>query len=135
MEIKDKEGQVRIKFSDFKKQYGDDEPVFIDLFVEIKMKNAIAKEAITIEFSDFYEFVKNLKQLDETLKQTFFFQHIDEQLQIKFEPQITGNISVSGFLNDKQYVNTLNFSFEMPPTEISYLIGHCEKIIDDLECR
>jgi len=42
------------------------------------MKNAIAKEAITIEFSDFYEFVKNLKQLDETLKQTFFFQHIDE---------------------------------------------------------
>ncbi len=43
MEIKDKEGQVRIKFSDFKKQYGDDEPVFIDLFVEIKMKNAIAK--------------------------------------------------------------------------------------------
>lgn len=34
MEIKDKEGQVRIKFSDFKKQYGDDEPVFIDLFVE-----------------------------------------------------------------------------------------------------
>ncbi len=135
MEIKDKEGQVRIKFSDFKKQYGDDEPVFIDLFVEIKMKNAIAKEAITIEFSDFYEFVKNLKQLDETLKQTFFFQHIDEQLQIKFEPQITGNISVSGFLNDKQYVNTLNFSFEMPPTEISYLIGQCEKIIDDLECR
>ncbi len=135
MEIKDKEGQVRIKFSDFKKQYGDDEPVFIDLFVEIKMKNAIAKETITIEFSDFYEFVKNLKQLDETLKQTFFFQHIDEQLQIKFEPQITGNISVSGFLNDKQYVNTLNFSFEMSPTEISYLIGQCEKIIDDLECR
>ena len=112
MEIKDKEGQVRIKLSDFKKQYGDGEPVFIDLFVEIKMKNAIAKETITIEFSDFYEFVKNLKQLDETLKQTFFFQHIDEQLQIKFEPQITGNISVSGFLNDKQYVNTLNFSFK-----------------------
>jgi len=56
-------------------------------------------------------------------------------LQIKFEPQIKGNISVSGFLNDKQYVNTLNFSFEMPPTEISYLIGQCEKIIDDLEYR
>ena len=132
MEIKDNKGQVRIKFSNFKKQYGDDEPVFIDLFVEIKMNNAIAKEPITIELSDFYEFVINLKRLNETLKQMFFFQHIDEQLQIKFEPQITGNISVSGFLNDKQYVNTLNFSFEMPPTEISYLIGHCEKIIDDL---
>jgi hypothetical protein len=132
MEIKDKEGQIRIKFSDFKKQYGDDEPVFIDLLVEISMNNAIAKEVITIEVSDFEEFVKNLKQLDETLKQTFFFQHIDEQLQIKFEPQITGNISVTGFLKDKQYVNTLNFSFEMPPTEISYLIRQCENIIDVL---
>jgi hypothetical protein len=96
------------------------------------MNNAIAKEVITIEVSDFEEFVKNLKQLDETLKQTFFFQHIDEQLQIKFEPQITGNISVTGFLKDKQYVNTLNFSFEMPPTEISYLIRQCENIIDVL---
>ncbi len=96
------------------------------------MDNAIAKEGITIELSDFEEFVKNLKRLDETLKQTFYFQHIDEQLQIKFEPQITGNISVTGFLKDKQYMNVLNFSFEMPPTELSHLIRQSENIIDVL---
>lgn len=132
IEIKDKEGQVRIKFSDFKKQQGDDEPVFIDLLAEITMNNAIAKEAITVELSDFDDFIKNLKRLDEMLKQTFYFQHIDEQLQIKFEPQITGNIIVTGFLKDKQYVNMLSFSFEMPPSEISYLIRQSENIIDVL---
>lgn len=132
MEIKDKDGEVRIKFSDFKKQYGDDEPVFIDLLVEVTMNNAKAKEAITVELSDFDEFVKNLKRLNETLKQTFYFQHIDEQLQIKFEPQITGNINVTGFLRDKQYINVLNFSFEMPPIELSHLIRQSENMIDVL---
>jgi hypothetical protein len=53
-------------------------------------------------------------------------------LQIKFEPQITGIISVTGFLKDKQYLNTLNFSFEMPPTEIFYVIKQSENIIDVL---
>jgi len=96
------------------------------------MSNASAKEVITIELSDFEEFLQNLKKLNETLKQTFYFQHIDEQLQIKFEPLITGNISVTGFLKDKQYINTLNFAFEMPPTELSYLIRQSENIIDVL---
>jgi len=132
MEIKDKEGQVRIKFSDFKKQYRDD-PVFIDLTIEITLSNVIAKEAITVELSDLDEFVINLKRLNDTLKQTFYFQHIDERFQIKFEPKNTGNISVIGFLKDKQYVNTLNFSFEMPATEISYLIRQSENIIDVLK--
>lgn len=132
LELKDKNGEVRIKLSDFKKQYGDDEPVFIDLLVEITMDNAIAKEVITIELSDFDEFVNNLKRLNETLKQTFYFQYVDEQLQIKFELLITGNISVTGFLKDKQYVNTLNFSFEMPPIELAHLLRQSENIIDIL---
>ncbi len=79
---------------------------------------------LTIELTDFDEFVKNLKRLDETLKQTFFFQHIDEHLQIKFEPQITGNINVTGFLKDIQYVNTLNSSFEMPG-RFNFAINSC----------
>lgn len=76
MELKDKEGQVRIKFSNFKRQY-DYEPVFIDVIVEVILNNASAKEAITVELSDFEEFLQNLKKLNETLKQTFYFQHIE----------------------------------------------------------
>ncbi len=131
MEIKDKKGNIRILLTNFKKLFNE-EPVFISILVEIIMDNAIAKEEITIEFSDLDELVKNLIKLNKTLKQTFYFQHIDEQLQIKFEPEISGNINVSGFLKDKQYVNTLSFSFEMPSTEINYLIKQGNDIIDKL---
>jgi hypothetical protein len=79
MEIKDKEGNVRIKFSSFKKQNGD-QPVFIDVLIETAIKNVTMREAVTIEFSDLNEFVRNLKKLNDTLKPTFFFQHIDDQL-------------------------------------------------------
>lgn len=132
MELKDKNEHVRIRFSNFKKQYGDQEPVFLDLRIEVTMDNATARETITIEFSDFKEFMKNLNRLDETLKHTFYLQHIDEQLQVKFEPQITGNIRVTGFLTDKQHENTLNFSFDMPPSEIRHVISEGNNIIDIL---
>lgn len=131
MEIKDKDRNIRIKFSNFNKLYND-RPVFISLLIEISMDIAIAKDIITIELSDFEEFVKNLKKLDEKLTHAFFFQHLDEQLQIKFEPQTSGNINVTGFLKDKQYINTLLFSFEMPPTEVSNLIMEGEKIINSI---
>ena len=84
MEIKDKDRNIRIKFSDFNKLYNN-EPVFVDLLIEITMDIAIAKDSITIELSDFEEFVENLKKLNEKLAHTFFFQHLDEQLQIKFK--------------------------------------------------
>ena len=88
--------------------------------------------AITIELSDIEELVKKLKGLDRTLKKNFYFQHTDEQLQIKFESEVTGYIIVTGFLKDKQFVNILNFSFEMPFGEIVYLIRESENILDVL---
>ena len=63
MEIKDKDRNIRIKFSDFNKLYNN-EPVFVDLLIEITMDIAIAKDSITIELSDFEEFVENLKKLN-----------------------------------------------------------------------
>ena len=62
MEIKDKDRNIRIKFSDFNKLYNN-EPVFVDLLIEITMDIAIAKDSITIELSDFEEFVENLKKV------------------------------------------------------------------------
>lgn len=131
MEIKNKEGQIRIKFSKFKKPYIG-EPVFVDMLVEVLLNNASAQEVITVELLDLEGFLQNLKRLNETLTQTFYFQPIDEQFLLKFEPLISGNILVTGFLKDKQYINSLQFSFEVPPTELTNIIWQVESTIDKL---
>lgn len=132
MEIKDKEGFSRIKFTNFKIQNEDIQPIFIDLNVEIKLDNFYAKDEITIELSDFEELVNNLTILNQKEKFIFYFQHLDERLRIKFEKQITGNISVNGILKDIQYLNALNFTFEMSTLEISELIRESKDLIDVL---
>ncbi len=132
LEIKDEDGQVIIKFYDFKKRSVVGNPVFIDLSIEIKMENAVAQEATTIELTSFEKFMKDLKQLDETLKQTFYFKHVDEQLQINFKPQITGSIQVEGFLQDNQHLNKFDFSFAMPSVELSPLSRQIESVMEVL---
>ena len=131
MQIKDKEGNIRIELTEFKKQF-DDEPIFININVLIRMDNLTAKEEIFVELSDLEELEKHLRKLNDTLNHTFYFQHIDEQFQIKFEPENNGGIEITGFLTDKLYVNTTNFSFKMPSAEIPYLIKQTQNTIIEL---
>ena len=76
--------------------------------------------------------LENAKKLYNTLKYTFYFQPIEKQIQIKFEALSTGNIQVVGFLKDKSYLYTLNFSFEMSPSELLDMIKECENVCDDI---
>jgi len=131
MEIKDKEGKTRIKFYNYKKVYNDI-PVFIEVSVETLIGNATAKESTAIELSDINELALNARKLYNTLKYTFYFQPIETQVQLKFEPLLTGNILVTGFLKDKFYTYTLNFSFEMSPSELLNMIEQSENIYEVL---
>lgn len=132
MKIKAGNEKEWILFSDFRRHPGEDEPLFIDVLVEITTHFAVARERITIELSDLEGFAQNLRRLDETLQHLFYFRHIDGQLEIKFEPQITGNILINGLLQDKLFLNALSFSFEMPPTAISGLLKECEEVKEDV---
>lgn len=116
MEIRDKNGSLRIKIDCVKKYEGL--PSFIQTLFEIRMESMYAKEQIDIEASDFTQLEKHLKLLEMRQVHTCYFRPIEEQIQIKFEFLDTGNILVSGFVMDKMHINKLIFSFETTPVEI-----------------
>lgn len=131
MEIIDKDGNKRLRFFDFKKKYNS-QPIFINVSVEIFVKETIGKESIEVELSDIEEIKENGQKLYDSLISTFYFQPIEGQIQLKFEKLQTGNISISGFLRDKLNTYTLNFSFEISPFELLEIVRQAGNITDVL---
>ena len=111
MILKDNQGRDRIKFSDIVR-LNKEEPVFIKMKVRISTETMVSEENLDIERSDLEDLTRNLKDLYECKIRKFFFQNIDETIEIVFSINDIGTIAVEGKMYDESYMNSINFSFQ-----------------------
>lgn len=132
MNIKDTKGITHIRFENFRKLPATD-PIFVEMKVSVDINNFTANTKVTIELTDLKEMLSNLEVLNKTLERTFYFQHIDEQVKIKFEPLKTGTILIEGSLRSNDYSTSLEFKFETDQTLLLELMEDCRIEIKELE--
>ena len=111
MILKDNQGKDRIKFSDIVR-LNKEEPVFVKMKVRISTETMVSEENLDIERSDLEGLTRNLKDLYECKIRKFFFQNIDETIEIVFSINNIGTIAVEGKMYDENYMNSINFSFQ-----------------------
>lgn len=111
MILKDNQGKDRIKFSDIVR-LNKEEPVFVKMKVRISTETMVSEENLDIERSDLEDLTRNLKDLFECKIRKFFFQNIDETIEIVFSINDIGTIAVEGKMYDENYMNSINFSFQ-----------------------
>ena len=111
MILKDNQGKDRIKFSNIVR-LNKEEPVFVKMKVRISTETMVSEENLDIERSDLEDLTRNLKDLYECKIRKFFFQNIDETIEIVFSINDIGTIAVEGKMYDESYMNSINFSFQ-----------------------
>ena len=128
MTFKNDTGKEIIRLKNFNKRYNDF-PVFIETDIQVNFDNSIMLEKLEFELSDFEDLKKFLEKTEKELSRYFTFQNLEEQFRISFEAIDTGFLKISGFLKNRLYSSELSFSFQMPKTEISYLVVYLDEII------
>ena len=111
MILKDNQGKDKIKFSDIVR-LNKEEPVFVKMKVRISTETMVSEENLDIERSDLEGLTRNLKDLCEYKIRKFFFQNIDETIEIVFSINDIGAIAIEGKMYDESYMNSINFSFQ-----------------------
>ena len=111
MILKDSQGKDRIKFSDIIR-LNKEEPVFVKMKVRISTETMVSEENLDVERYDLEDLTRNLKDLYECKIRKFFFQNIDEKIEIVFSINDIGAIAVEGKMYDESYMNSINFSFQ-----------------------
>ena len=129
MILKDNQGKDRIKFSDIVR-LNKEEPVFVKMKVRISTETMVSEENLDIERSDLEGLTRNLKDLCEYKIRKFFFQNIDETIEIVFSINDIGAIAVEGKMYDESYMNSINFSFQ---TDLNGIATFSKEISQELE--
>ena len=129
MILKDNQGKDRIKFSDIVR-LNKEEPVFIKMKVRISTETMVSEENLDIERSDLEGLTRNLKDLCEYKIRKFFFQNIDETIEIVFSINDIGAIAVEGKMYDESYMNSINFSFQ---TDLNGIATFSKEISQELK--
>ena len=80
--------------------------------VRISTETMVSEDNLDIERSDLEDLTRNLKDLFECKIRKFFFQNIDETIEIVFRINDIGTITVEGKMYDENYMNSINFSFQ-----------------------
>ena len=129
MILKDNQGKDRIKFSDIVR-LNKEEPVFVKMKVRISTETMVSEENLDVERSDLEGLTRNLKDLCEYKIRKFFFQNIDETIEIVFSINDIGTISVEGKMYDENYMNSINFSFQ---TDLNGIATFSKEISQEIE--
>ena len=129
MILKDNQGKDRIKFSDIVR-LNKEEPVFVKMKVRISTETMVSEENLDIERSDLEGLTRNLKDLCEYKIRKFFFQNIDETIEIVFSINDIGTITVEGKMYDENYMNSINFSFQ---TDLNGIATFSKEISQEIE--
>ena len=129
MILKDNQGKDRIKFSDIVR-LNKEEPVFVKMKVRISMETMVSEENLDVERSDLEDLTRNLKDLYECKIRKFFFQNIDETIEIVFSINDIGTIAVEGKMYDENYMNSINFSFQ---TDLNGIATFSKEISQELK--
>ena len=129
MILKDNQGKDRIKFSDIVR-LNKEEPVFVKMKVRISMETMVSEENLDVERSDLEDLTRNLKDLYECKIRKFFFQNIDETIEIVFSINNIGTIAVEGKMYDENYMNSINFSFQ---TDLNGIATFSKEISQELK--
>ena len=129
MILKDNQGKDRIKFSDIIR-LNKEEPVFVKMKVRISTETMVSEEDLDIERSDLEGLTRNLKDLCEYKIRKFFFQNIDETIEIVFSINDIGTIAVEGKMYAENYMNSINFSFK---TDLNGIATFSKEISQEIE--
>ena len=129
MILKDSQGKDRIKFSDIVR-LNKEEPVFVKMKVRISTETMVSEENLDIERSDLEGLTRNLKDLCEYKIRKFFFQNIDETIEIVFSINDIGAIAIEGKMYDESYMNSINFSFQ---TDLNGIATFSKEISQEIE--
>jgi hypothetical protein len=137
IQIKDSRGFPALRFDNFavRSDYKFKNQIFISFRVTITLHGNSLAYYLDGELSDFEEMLNHLETMQRDLKRTFFFQHSDERIRIRFSPDDLGHIRIEGYASSVDFNLKTEFRFETDQSFLNELIEECRAVIGTIKVK
>ena len=93
--------------------------------IQLQIREISSNIGASFMIGEFKQFQTDLEKLYDTLKHSFHFQNLEDNIDLTFTPTPNGQIKIKGLLRNGDYTGSINFEIE---TDQSYLPGTIDNL-------
>ena len=93
--------------------------------IQLQMSEISSNIGASFTLGELRQFLPDLQRLYDTLKFSFVFKNIEDNIELTFKPTPNGQIEINGLLRNSDYTGSIKFKIE---TDQSYLPGLIENL-------
>ncbi|SFH30410.1 hypothetical protein SAMN05421739_11077 [Pontibacter chinhatensis] len=81
------------------------------------------------------QFQKDLSKLYDTLKYSFMFVSIEDNVELRFTPNATGQIEIKGYVRNSDYTASVDFTIETDQSYLPSTIKQVKEVLTAVESK
>jgi hypothetical protein len=111
---------------------GDD---FYNVTLQLHVSGITTEIGAYVLIGELSQFIKDLSKLYDTLKHSFVFASIEDNVKLSFTPNATGQIEIEGYLKNSDYTATVDFTIETDQSYLPSTIKQLKEVLTAVEAK
>jgi hypothetical protein len=101
--------------------------------IQLQMNGLSSNIDTCIMLGELKQFLTDLQKLHDTLKHSFLFKNLEDNIELTFTPTPNGQIELKGLLRNRNYTGSVNFEIEIDQSYLPALITNLKETLDQIK--
>ncbi|RAU82614.1 WapI family immunity protein [Pontibacter arcticus] len=105
---------------------------FYNVSLQLNVNGITSNIGASIRVGELSQLYTDLLKLYDTLKYSFVFSSIEDNVNLHFTPTVTGQIEIKGYLRNSDYTGSIDFTIEADQTFMPSTIKEVKKFLESI---
>jgi hypothetical protein len=101
--------------------------------IQLQMNGLASNIDTCFILGELKQFLTDLQKLHDTLKYSFLFKNLEDNIELTFTPTPNGQIELKGLLRNRNYTGSVNFEIEIDQSYLPGLITNLKETLDQIK--
>ena len=101
--------------------------------IQLKMREISSNIGATFMLGEFKQFQTDLTKLYDTLKYSFHFKNLEDNIDLTFTPTPNGQIEIKGHLRNSDYTGSIDFEIEADQSYLPRTIDNLREMLEAIK--
>jgi hypothetical protein len=101
--------------------------------IQLQMNEIYSSIGASFTIYELKQFLTDLQKLYDTLKYSFVFKNLEDNIELAFEPTLNGQIEIKGLLRNSNYTGSIKFRIESDQSYLPDLISSLRELFHEMK--
>lgn len=108
---------------------------FCAVTLQLNLNGISSNIGASIMVGELSQFLSDLERLYQTLKYSFVFSSIEDNVELHFTPTVTGQIEIEGYLRNSDYTGKIDFNIQTDQSYLPSIIEQLKAVMKEVKTK